>query len=128
MDSLEDEAKLLNFLRMEHWKVDLPAIPGEMYRKYIKDLFRDNLLIKGEMTLGGKLIDLKKMNIPYLNVYATGDAIIPNDSTKAIMPKIGSTDKQEIPFPGGHIGVFVGTKSQKDLAPAVAKWTIEKSK
>lgn len=128
MDSLEDEAKLLNFLRMEHWKVDLPAIPGEMYRKYIKDLFRDNLLIKGEMTLGGKLIDLKNMNIPYLNVYATGDAIIPNDSTKAVMSKIGSTDKQEIPFPGGHIGVFVGTKSQKDLAPAVAKWTIEKSK
>jgi len=128
MDSLEDEEKLLNFLRMEHWKADLPAIPGEMYRKYIKDLFRDNLLIKGEMTLGGTLIDLKKMNIPYLNVYATGDAIIPNDSTKAVMSKIGSTDKQEIPFPGGHIGVFVGTKSQKDLAPAVAKWTIEKSK
>lgn len=128
MDALEDEAKLLNFLRMELWKVDLPAIPGEMYRKYIKDLFRDNLLIKGKMTLGGKLIDLKKMNVPYLNVYATGDAIIPNESTKAVMSKIGSTDKQEIPFPGGHIGVFVGTKSQKDLAPAVAKWTIEKSK
>lgn len=128
MDSLEDEDKLLNFLRMESWKADLPAIPGEMYRKYIKDLFRDNLLIKGEMTLGGTLIDLKKMNVPYLNVYATSDAIIPNESTKAVMSKIGSKDKQEIPFPGGHIGVFVGTKSQKDLAPAVAKWTIEKSK
>ena len=128
MDSLEDEDKLLNFLRMESWKVDLPAIPGEMYRKYIKDLFRDNLLIKGEMTLGGTLIDLKKMTVPYLNVYATSDAIIPNESTKAVMSKIGSKDKQEIPFPGGHIGVFVGTKSQKDLAPAVAKWTMEKSK
>lgn len=128
MDSLEDEDKLLNFLRMESWKTDLPAIPGEMYRKYIKDLFRDNLLIKGKMTLGGTLIDLKKMNVPYLNVYATSDAIIPNESTKAVMSKIGSTDKKEIPFPGGHIGVFVGTKSQKDLAPAVAKWTMEKSK
>lgn len=128
MDSLEDEDKLLNFLRMESWKQDLPAIPGEMYRKYIKDLFRDNLLIKGEMTLGGKLINLKNMTVPYLNVYATGDAIIPNESTKAVMSKIGSTDKQEIPFPGGHIGVFVGTKSQKDLAPAVAKWTMDKSK
>jgi polyhydroxyalkanoate synthase len=94
MDSLEDEDKLLNFLRMESWKTDLPAIPGEMYRKYIKDLFRDNLLIKGKMTLGGTLIDLKKMNIPYLNVYATSDAIIPNESTKAVMSKIGSTDKK----------------------------------
>jgi len=126
MDSLEDEDKLLNFLRMEHWKADLPAIAGEMYRKYIKDLFRDNLLIKGKFYLGGKKVDLKKMTVPYLNVYATSDNIIPNDSTKAVMSKIGSTDKQEIPFPGGHIGVFVGTKSQKDLAPAVAKWTISK--
>jgi polyhydroxyalkanoate synthase subunit PhaC len=128
MDSLEDEDKLLNFLRMEHWKADLPAIAGEMYRKYIKDLFRDNLLIKGKFYLGGTKVDLKKMTVPYLNVYATSDNIIPNDSTKAVMEKIGSSDKQEIPFPGGHIGVFVGTKSQKDLAPAVAKWTIQKSK
>ena len=51
LDSLDDKDKLMNFLRMEKWKGDLPAISGEMYRKYIKDLFRDNLLIKGELEL-----------------------------------------------------------------------------
>lgn len=126
MDSLEDKNKMLNFLRMEHWKQDLPAIPGEMYRKYIKDLFRDNKLIKGEMTLGGRKIDLKNMTVPYLNVYATDDKIIPNEASQAVMSKIGSKDKQEYPFPGGHIGVFVGSRSQKELAPAVAKWVIER--
>jgi len=126
MDSLEDKDKMLNFLRMEHWKQDLPGIPGEMYRKYIKDLFRDNKLINGEMELGGRRIDLKKVTMPYLNVYATDDKIIPNESSKAVMSKIGSTDKQEYPFPGGHIGVFVGGRSQKELAPAVAKWVIER--
>lgn len=128
MDSLEDEDKLLNFLRMEQWKVDLPAIAGEMYRKYIKDLFQKNLLIKGELYLGGTKVDLKNMTVPYLNIYATSDAIIPNESSKAIMSEIGTKDKEEIPFPGGHIGVFVGNKSQKDLAPAVARWTISKTK
>lgn len=128
MDSLESKDKMLNFLRMEKWKSDLPAIPGEMYRKYIKDLFRDNKLIKGELELGGEIVNLKKMTVPYLNVYALQDNIIPNASTKAIMSKIGSKDKTEIPFPGGHIGVFVGGKSQKELAPAVAKWTMERSK
>ena len=126
MDSLHDKEKMLNFLRMEHWKSDLPAIPGEMYRKYIKDLFRDNKLIKGEFELGGRRVDLKKMTVPYLNVYATEDTIIPNDATKPIMDKIGSKDKKEYPFPGGHIGVFVGSRSQKELAPAVAKWVIER--
>jgi len=126
MDSLDDKNKMLNFLRMEHWKSDLPAITGEMYRKYIKDLFRDNKLIKGTMELGGRRIDLKKVTMPFLNVYATEDNIIPNESTRTIMPYLGSTDKKEYPFPGGHIGVFVGGKSQKELAPAVAKWVIER--
>lgn len=126
MDSLEDQAKLLNFLRMEKWKGDLPAIPGEMYRKYIKDLFRDNLLVRGEFTLGGREVNLKNMTVPFLNVYATEDNIIPNNSTKAVMKYIGSKDKTEYPFPGGHIGVFVGGKSQKELAPTVAQWTIER--
>lgn len=128
MDSLEDKDRLMNFLRMEHWKGDLPAISGEMYRKYIKDLFRDNKLIKGELELGGRKVDLKNMTVPFLNIYATEDNIIPNESTLAVMKAIGSKDKKEYPFPGGHIGVFVGGKSQKELAPAVAQWTIEKSK
>ncbi len=117
IDSLDDSDKMMNFLRMEKWKSDLPAIPGEMYRKYIKDLFRDNLLIKGEFELGGRVVDLKKVTMPFLNVYATEDNIIPNDSTRNVMSKIGSKDKKEYAFPGGHIGVFVGGKSQKELAP-----------
>ncbi len=107
----------MNFLRMEKWKSDLPAIPGEMYRKYIKDLFRDNLLIKGEFELGGRKVDLKKVTMPFLNVYATEDNIIPNESTRNVMPMIGSKDKKEYAFPGGHIGVFVGGKSQKEAGP-----------
>lgn len=128
MDSLEDKDKMANFLRMEKWKADLPAIAGEMYRKYIKDLFRDNKLINDEFYLGGEKVDLKKMTVPYLNVYATGDTIIPNHSSIAVMDKIGTKDKTEYAFPGGHIGVFVGSKSQKELAPSVYKWIIDHSR
>ncbi|MBK9270869.1 MAG: class III poly(R)-hydroxyalkanoic acid synthase subunit PhaC [Saprospiraceae bacterium] len=127
LEMAEDREKLMNFLRMEKWKADCPDLSGEMYRKYIKDLFRDNKLIKGEFELDGKKVDLKKMTIPFLNVYATEDNIIPNDSTIAVMDHIGSKDKQLYAFPGGHIGVFVGAKSQKELAPAVAKWVVERS-
>lgn len=127
VDSLEDKEKILNFLRMEKWKSDCPDIAGEMFRKYIKDLFRDNKLIKGEFTLNGEKVNLKNMVAPYLNVYATEDNIIPNPSTKAVMNHIGSKDKELYAFPGGHIGVFVGAKSQKELAPNVAKWVMSKS-
>ncbi len=127
MDMMEDKEKLMNFLRMEKWKNDCPDLSGEMYRKYIKDFFQDNKLIKGTFELDGKKVDLKNMNIPFLNVYATDDNIIPNTSTTAVMDYIGSKDKQLYAFPGGHIGVFVGAKSQKELAPSVAKWVMDRS-
>jgi polyhydroxyalkanoate synthase len=127
MDSLEDKEKLLNFLRMEHWKGDCPDLAGEMFRKYIKDLFRDNKLIKGEFTLGQYEVNLKNLTVPFLNVYATEDNIIPNESTTALNKYIGSKDKELYAFPGGHIGVFVGNKSQKELAPKVAQWVMARS-
>lgn len=122
VDMMGDEAKMANFLRMEKWKADCPDLAGEMFRKYIKDLFRDNKLIKGQMELGGRKVDLKNLTIPFLNVYATEDNIIPNTSTIPVNDAIGSKDKELYAFPGGHIGVFVGAKSQKELAPKVAEW------
>lgn len=127
MEMKGDKDKLMNFLRMEKWKADCPDLSGEMYRKYIKDLFRDNKLIKGEFELNGKKVNLKNMVVPFLNIYATEDNIIPNESTIAVMDHLGTKDKQLYAFPGGHIGVFVGAKSQKELAPSVAKWVLERS-
>ncbi|MDP1726711.1 MAG: class III poly(R)-hydroxyalkanoic acid synthase subunit PhaC [Bacteroidota bacterium] len=127
VDLMQDEEKLTNFLRMEKWKNDCPDLAGELFRKYIKDLWRDNKLIKGELEIGGKKVNLKNITMPFLNIYATGDTIIPNSSSIPIMKAIGSKDKEEYAFPGGHIGVFVGTKSQKELGPKVAKWVSDRS-
>jgi polyhydroxyalkanoate synthase len=127
MDMMQDDAKLSNFLRMEKWKNDCPDLAGEMFRKYIKDLWRDNKLIKGEFILGSHKVDLKKITMPFLNIFATEDNIIPNNSTRTVMKVIGSKDKEEYAFPGGHIGVFVGGRSQKELGPKVAQWVIDRS-
>jgi polyhydroxyalkanoate synthase len=40
---------------------------------------------------------------------------------------VGSKDKDLYEFKGGHIGVFVGSKSQKELAPAISEWLHERS-
>lgn len=128
LDMMQDQDKIMNYLRMEYWKNDCPDLSGEMYRKYIKDLFRDNKLIKGEFELGGRRVNLKNITMPFLNIYATEDNIIPNESTIAINEKIGSKDKELYAFPGGHIGVFVGARSQKELGPKVAQWVTDRSK
>ena len=35
---------------------------------------------------------------------------------------VGTKDYTELALPGGHVGVFVGGKSQALLGPGIAKW------
>jgi len=128
MKNLDNKEKLENFLRMEIWKADCPDLSSEMYRKYINDLFKNNLLIQGKFEIDGHTVDLKNITMPYLNIYATEDTIIPNESTLNVMDYIGSKDSETFEIPGGHIGVFVGSRSQKLLAPKIAEFVIKRSK
>ena len=68
VDVLGDDAKLLNFLRMERWIADRPDHPGEVLRQWFKDLYQDNKLINGELVLGGRTVDLKAIDMPVLNI------------------------------------------------------------
>ncbi|MCF8237001.1 MAG: class III poly(R)-hydroxyalkanoic acid synthase subunit PhaC [Saprospiraceae bacterium] len=125
-DVAKNKASLMNFLRMEKWVSDSPAQAGETYRKFIKDLYQQNKLAEGTFELGDQEVDLKKITMPVLTIYAKDDHIVPPDSTRPINDLIGSKDKELLEFPGGHIGVFVGSRSQKMLTPAVAKWLVDR--
>jgi polyhydroxyalkanoate synthase len=127
IDVLDDEAKLLNFLRMEKWIADRPDHPGEVLRQWFKDLYQDNKLINNELVLGERTVDLHHVTMPVLNIYATGDTIIPVSCSKGVGNYFGTDDYTELPVPGGHIGTFVGGKAQKILAPTLANWFKERS-
>jgi polyhydroxyalkanoate synthase subunit PhaC len=121
-NSMEDKDKLMNFLRMEKWISESPAQTGECFRQFMKELYQQNKLVKGELVVGGKKINLKNLTSPLLNIYATEDHLVPPAATIPLNDHVGSTDKELYSFKGGHIGVFVGGKSQKELAPAVTGW------
>lgn len=122
IDVLDDDRKLLNFLRMERWIGDRPDTTGEFVRQWFKDLYQGNLLIRNEFQLGGRTVDLRKVTMPVLNVSADGDAVIPTACSRGQGAHFGTTDYAELSVPGGHIGTFVGGKAQAVLAPGIADW------
>lgn len=127
LDVMEDKDKLLNFLRMEKWIFDSPGQAGECLRQFVKDCYQGNKLIKGELEIGGKPVNLKNVTMPLLNIYASADHLVPPAATKPLNDLVGSKDKILYEFQGGHIGVFVGSRSQKELAPAIATWLGERA-
>ncbi|MCZ7359975.1 MAG: class III poly(R)-hydroxyalkanoic acid synthase subunit PhaC [Candidatus Methanoperedens sp.] len=120
--SIRNEETIKNFLRMEKWIFDSPDQAGETFRQFMKDCYQKNLLIKNELKLNGKKINLKNINMPLLNVMAEFDHLVPNDASKPLTEAVSSSDKETLVFPTGHIGIFVGSKSQKEVCPRIAEW------
>ena len=119
---VDNQDKILNFLRMEKWIFDSPDHPGEVYRQFIKDFYQDNKLIQGLIDIGGRRVNLQDIRIPVLNIYAQQDHLVPPQSSMALKQYIGSEDYTERSFPTGHIGMYVSSKVQRDLPPAIANW------
>ena len=71
-------------------------------------------------------MDLSKIRVPVLNVYAEEDHLVPPRSSIALERYIGSTDYTLRSFPVGHIGMYVSGKVQRDLPPTIAQWLKER--
>ena len=127
VDLLDDPDKVKNFLRMEKWIFDSPDQAGETFRQFIKDFYQRNGLINGGVQIGEYQVDLKNITCPILNIYAMHDHLVPPNASKALKGRTGSKDYTELAFPGGHIGIYVSGKAQKEVTPAIGKWLNEHS-
>jgi polyhydroxyalkanoate synthase len=119
---MNSEDKLLNFMRMEKWIFDSPDQVGEAYRQFMKDFYQENKLIKGEVMLGDKRVDLKNVRMPVLNLYAEKDHLVDPASSLALEKYVGTQDYTVRSFPVGHIGMYVSGKVQQDLPPTIVDW------
>ncbi len=109
------------------WMNDHIPFPGECFRQTVKDLQWNNKLIKGELELGGKPVDLRAIKRPFLHVTASRDHIVPPDSAAALVAMVASRDKEQIVIEGGHVGIVAGRGAVKTLWPRVADWLAERS-
>jgi polyhydroxyalkanoate synthase len=127
-DNLDSPDNAANFVRMNKWILDSPDQAGEAYRRFIKDLYQENKLVKGTLTIGERVVDLKNITMPLLTIYGEQDHIVPASATTPLNDHVGSTDKELIAYPVGHIGMYVSSKSQKLIAPKIAEWLLKRDK
>ena len=63
-----------------YWNSDSTRMPAANHSFYLRNCYLDNKLSKGEMRVGGKLLDLKKVKIPIYNLATREDHIAPAKS------------------------------------------------
>ena len=122
-DSLSgSKDEVVNFLRMEKWLSDRPNHPGEAAKQWLIELYKENRLVKGEFMLDGEVVDLRKLDMPVLNIYSSNDHIVPPPTSQALKRFAGSTDYSELELGVGHIGTFVSRKANRQFTDTLIDW------
>lgn len=121
-DNLDDSDVVEAWHAMNTWVSDLIPMAGAAYRQLIVDFYRNNRLMKGELRIADRLVDLGKIRANLLNVIAKGDHITPPCQSEALLTKVGSRDKEIYHIPGGHIGMMAGSSAPRTTWPHIDAW------
>ncbi len=128
VDILDDKTAVEDFLRMEKWIFDSPDQAGEAFRQFIKQFYHGNGFVNGGITIGDRGVHLGLVEMPVLNIFAEQDHLVPPASSKALKGLIGSDDYTELSFRGGHIGIYVSGRAQKEVPQTIHDWLSKRSR
>lgn len=126
-EQMEDPRFVANFMAMERWTNDNIPIAGETFREFVKKLYQQNELIRGELQLGNRPVRLEHIECPLLLLTAMKDHLVVPASTTGIKARVGSLEIKEMTIDAGHVGLVVSGKAHKTLWPEAARWLAERS-
>jgi len=106
------------------WYENTIDLPGRWYLQAINELFKENRLAQGRFVALGRQISLREIRCPLYLLAGESDDITPKEQVFAAETLVG-TARQDIVkavAPGGHIGLFMGSRPLQQFWPQIAKW------
>lgn len=126
-DNIDNPRAVESWHAMNTWVTDNIPMAGAAYRQLIIDLYRNDRLMQGSLSIRGNIVNLKQLRANLLTVIAEGDHITPPCQSEAILSKVGSIDKELYRIRGGHIGIMAGSSAHKQTWPHIDRWLAARS-
>ncbi len=123
-EHIDDPAYVAKEEDFESWYENPIDLPGRWYLEVITQIFKENRLAKGQFIALGRQLDLRSIVCPtYLLAGAADDITTPEqvlDASKYIGTPQALIEKKTAP--GGHIGLFMASRTLKDYWPGIVNW------
>jgi polyhydroxyalkanoate synthase len=119
-----DEAFLDSFLAKEKWANDNVDLPGEVFRTWIRALYREDQLVRGTFRLLGRPARLEDVTMPLHVLSFEHDYIVPKESASPLAERAGSRDITHTHLPGGHVAAVVSESAKDRLWPKLESWWV----
>ena len=121
------DVSLRSWLAVSKWVDDAAPFPGETFSRWVRrDFYQRDRLVKGQVELRGRRVDLSNIRCPVLNISGKWDYVVPPSQTEATTVLAGSRDKESVSLDAGHVGMLVGPGAA-DLGPRVRDWLAPRS-
>jgi poly[(R)-3-hydroxyalkanoate] polymerase subunit PhaC len=122
MAEAPDDLRLKNFLRVEQWIFDSPDQAGVAFREFVTWLYQENRLIRNQLEIGGRRIDLRSIRAPILNLIGKRDHLVPPAASRALEALTGTRDYTALELDLGHIGMYISARAQREVPSAIVNW------
>lgn len=124
---LDDEAYVRGFDAINTWVNDLLPYPREAFRQLVHEVIAGNKILKRELVLAGRRLDLGLVEAPLLAFAGRTDNIATPASTRDVLGCVGGADKTFVEVPGGHVGVVGGGTARDAVWTPTADWLATRS-
>jgi polyhydroxyalkanoate synthase subunit PhaC len=126
--NLWDREYVTEHQTMSAWFNRMHDYPGGIIQDFVLRVGLDNQLAKGRIRLGAEdkaLLD--RIECSLLAIAGENDRIVTLEAARKVMDIVGSRDKDFIIAPGGHAGVFAGSKAPGTTWLFAADWLSTRS-
>jgi polyhydroxyalkanoate synthase len=127
-ERLRRAAPMATWLAMNKWVNDGIPFAGAAFRQWVVECYQRDALVKAELRLRGRVVDLASISAPVLVIAGRKDHICTVEQAEAILPLVASVDKQSVVFDAGHVGLLTGSEARAQLWPAVRGWLAPRSR
>jgi polyhydroxyalkanoate depolymerase len=123
-EHIEDESYIERTEQFERWYENPIDLPGPYYLQAIRLLFKENRFAKGEFTGLGRVLKPEDITCPLYLLAGESDDITTSEQVFAAEELFGTPREHVVKklVPGGHIGLFMGSKTLKQAWPDIARW------
>lgn len=126
--NLWDREYITEYQTMSTWFNKMHDYPGGIIQDFVLRVGLDNQFAKGNVNLGTEnnaLLD--RIDCSLLAIAGMTDKIVTLEAARKVMDIVASQDKDFIVAPGGHAGVFAGSKAPGTTWLFAADWLSTRS-
>ena len=118
----QDSAEARIFVAVEDWLNEGVDLAPALTREILQQWFALNAPARGQWKIGGRDVDVARLEKPVMIVASSGDRLVPWESAEAVAKALPPQPVKTLRLTAGHIGLIAGRGAVETIWSPIIKW------